>query len=408
MMGLMSITLSVCSQVNVSYADNIRTIQAMVNGKWGEPPVMLLGSGQYIDISFDDMQHDYVRYIYRITHCNADWEPSGLYEGDYMTGINGSTIIETYEQSVNTEMMYNHYSFRLPNATHSLLLSGNYQVDIYDEDDEEDPVATVCFSILESKVGIDIKLSANTDIDSYQSHQQVDLTINYQTLTTSNPEAELIPVVMQNHRWDNKVSNIKPSYLRPNQLVYTHNRSLIFTAGNEYRRFEILNQYVPTMRVDKMKYEDSYYHAYIFEDQPSKNYIYDQDQNGRFVVRNSDNSNNNIESDYFVTHFTLKAPQLADGDLYLFGDLTYNMLWDDNRMEYNLLEHQYEIAIPLKQGSYNYQYLFVRNGEAVGQTGPVEGNFHQTENEYSVYVYHRAFGSRYDKLVGFKNVKYKE
>ena len=408
MTGLVCITMSVCAQVNVSFVENIRTLQAQVNGKWGEPPVMLLGSGNYIDISFDDLQHDYERYTYRITHCNADWEPSQLYTGDYMTGINGSTVIDRYEQSVNTEMMYNHYSFRLPNQQHRLLVSGNYKVDICEENDDEDPVATICFSIIEPIVGIDMKISANTDIDSYQNHQQVDFNINYQPLKTSNPEMELIPIVMQNHRWDTRVSNLKPSYLRSNQLVYTHNRALIFAAGNEFRRFETLNKYVSTMRVDKMKYEDPYYHAYIFEDLPCKNYMYDQDQNGRFLIRNGDNYNNDTESDYFITHFTLKSPQLADGDLYLYGDLTDNMLWDENKMEYNLLEHRYEIAIPLKQGSYNYQYLFVRNGEAVGHTGPTEGDFHQTENEYSVYVYYRPFGGRYDKLVGFKNVKFKE
>ena len=81
---------------------------------------------------------------------------------------------------------------------------------------------------------------------------------------------------------------------------------------------------------------------------------------------------------------------------------------DENRMEYNLLEHQYEISVLLKQGSYNYQYLFVRNGEAVGRTAPTEGDFHQTENEYCVYVYHRPFGGRYDKLVGFKSMNFKE
>ena len=48
-LALVCITLSVCAQVNVSFVDNIRTIQVQVNGKWGEPPVMLLGSGQYVE-----------------------------------------------------------------------------------------------------------------------------------------------------------------------------------------------------------------------------------------------------------------------------------------------------------------------------------------------------------------------
>jgi hypothetical protein len=55
----------------------------------------------------------------------------------------------------------------------------------------------------------------------------------------------------------------------------------------------------------------------------------------------------------------------------------------------------------LKQGTYNYQYLFVPYGEKQGYTHHIEGNFHQTENRYSIYVYHRDFDDRYDKLIGF-------
>ncbi len=398
--------LAAQAQVNGTFVDNLQTIQVKANGEWGEPPVILLGGNNYVEISFDDLQHNYVRYTYTITHCNADWTQSELYDGDYMTGINGNGVLDDYEQSVIPEMAYNHYSFRLPNAEHQLLVSGNYRVDIY-EDDNDEPVSTACFSILEPKVGIDVSVSANTDIDTYEHHQQVDFNINYQTFETSSPESEFIPVVLQNHRWDTRAEGIKPSYIRSNQLVYTHNRELIFSAGNEYRRFEILNKYVATMRVDKMRYEEPYYHAYVMDDLQRINYKYDQDQDGRFLIRNTDDIDNETESDYFFTHFCLKMPQIADGDLYLNGDLTNGRFEERYKMDYNLIDHQYELTLPLKQGSYNYQYLFVRTGEDVGQTAPSEGDYFQTENEYYVYVYHRAFGARYDKLVGFKSINFK-
>lgn len=70
------------------------------------------------------------------------------------------------------------------------------------------------------------------------------------------------------------------------------------------------------------------------------------------------------------------------------------------------MEHAYELALPLKMGSYNYQYLFVPEGETQGYTAEAEGDFYQTENEYAVYVYHRPFGERYDHLVGFNTIKY--
>ena len=400
------------AQQSLSFVTNIKTVEVRVNGEWGEAPVMLMGGSNYVEISFDDLQHNYVRYTYRITHCNADWTPSDIYEGDYLEGMNGAERIEDYLQSMNTEMEYNHYMLTLPNEEIRLKLSGNYRVDIL-EDGDDDPVAQACFSILESRVGIEAETSGNTDIDTYESHQQVSFYINYPNYSVTNPEQEFKPVVLQNHRWDTRVTDLVPTFIKTNQLQYTHNRRLIFPAGNEYRRFEILDKYVPTMRVDSMRYEKPYYHAYLVPDKIRDQYLFDKDQDGRFYVRNGNNVDNESESDYFFVHFTLYSPQLPGGNVYLNGDLAENSFDEMYRMDYNLMDHRYELSLPLKQGSYNYQYLLVKDDEEEdpalwtldsGHTSLqyTEGNFHQTENEYYIYVYHRPFGERYDKLVGFK------
>ncbi len=391
------------SQINAVYKDNLKSIQVELGGQWGVPPVMVLGSNNYMSISFDDLQHNYVSYYYTITHCDANWQPSGLNRNEYMEGF-ADNKIEDYDQSINTQIEYNHYSFTLPNEDVQLLVSGNYVVNIY-EDDEEEPVARACFSIIEPRVAVNVGVSGNTDIDTWESHQQVDFTINYRDYPTRNAVEEFIPVVVQNGRWDNHVSELKPTYMKINQLVYTHNRDLIFEAGNEYRRFEILDEYVPTMRVDRMEFFDPYYHATLFTDEQRTVYLYDQDQDGRYWVRNKDNEQNDTESDYFFTHFKLQMPRIAGGELFINGELTNNRLVENYRMTYDEMAHAYEITLPLKQGSYNYQYLFVRDGEEVGHTLQAEGNFYQTENEYYVYVYHRPFGERYDKLVGFGKVR---
>lgn len=393
------------AQGNAVFADRLKSIQVEVNGEWGEPPVVLLGGNNFIEISFDDLQHKYVRYTYNIIHCNADWKQSDLLESEYLKGFNGNRI-EDYEQSMNTEMEYNHYSVRIPNDDIELLVSGNYRMDIYDDESEE-PVARACFSILEPRVGVDVTVSGNTDIDTNKSHQQLSFNINYPGYQVNNPQEEFKPVVCQNRRWDNSVSGLRPTYMRMNQLIYSHNRQLIFNAGNEYRRFEILDERVPTMRVDRMVYSDPYYHAEIFADEPRHNYVYDEDQNGRYWVRNWDDEMNDTESDYFFTHFRLVTPKIAGGEVYINGELTNNRLEGQYKMDYNLPEHAYEIVMPLKQGSYNYQYLFLPDGSRCGQTMYTEGDFYQTENEYYVYVYHRAFGMRYDKLVGFRQLKFK-
>ena len=74
-------------------------------------------------------------------------------------------------------------------------------------------------------------------------------------------------------------------------------------------------------------------------------------------------------------------------------------------MKYNAETHAYECTQLLKQGAYNYQYLYVAPGTTAGSTAQAEGNFYETENEYLILVYHRAFGERYDRLIGMQQVK---
>lgn len=76
-----------------------------------------------------------------------------------------------------------------------------------------------------------------------------------------------------------------------------------------------------------------------------------------------------------------------------------------SKMSYNPQAKRYEKSLLLKQGSYNYQYLFVPSGSSIGETAPIEGNYYQTENEYSIYVYYCPMGARYDRLIGVTSVK---
>ncbi len=401
LISLLSFTLS--AQENATFVPNIRSLRVMLNGEWDTPPVMIMGRNDFVEISFDDLTHEYKRYSYTIQHCNADWQPSDLLESDYLDGFN-NVVLDDYEQSMNTKMEYNRYSFTLPNDDINLLVSGNYRVQLF-EDDRNEPVAQCCFSIMEPHVTIASEISGNTDIDTYKSHQQISFNINHTNYTIRNPHQELMVSVYQNRRIDNAVHGVKPTFIQQNQLRYTHNRSLIFNAGNEFRRFEILDEYIPTMHVERMDYHEPYYHATLFTDEKRINYIFDKDQDGRYYVRNNKDIDNETESDYFYTHFRLAMPQVPGGDIYICGDLTNNRFVDYNRMTYNPIEHTYEATLLLKQGSYNYQYLFVPNGKTRGYTVTAEGNFHQTENEYQIYVYHRPFGERYDKLIGFTTIK---
>ena len=371
----------------------LHTLQVVVNDDPLLPPIMNLGGGNHLEIGFDEFSHEYHRYIYKVEHCNADWSPSTeIFESDYMNGFNGEPI-EDYEKSFNTTVLYTHYSLRIPNENISLKLSGNYKLTVYnDEGDEPVPVLTACFSLVEPGVGIGATVSTNTDIDFNK---------------VIDPHRELKTVVMQNRRWDNCVVNPKPNIQAANKIEFTHNRQLIFPAGNEYHKFEILDVHIPTLNVDRMEWFDPYYHATLYPNQTARNYLYDEDQNGAFIIRNSDDEDVATTCDYVFTHFTLKSPQLPGGEVYLNGEWTYNRFIPEYRMTYNRETQAYEATALLKQGYYNYNYLFVPDGETQGNSGRTDGNFYETENEYIILVYHRPNGGRYDKLVGYRRMNFK-
>lgn len=130
-------------------------------------------------------------------------------------------------------------------------------------------------------------------------------------------------------------------------------------------------------------------------------YSYDQTQYGRFVVRESNAANSDTGADYVVVHFALDIPQQYGGNIYIDGDLTDHLFSSNSLMKYNPATGRYENDMFLKQGSYNYQYLWVPDGSPVGFTSKIEGDKYQTVNEYLVKIYHRPQGERYDRFIGY-------
>ncbi|MGI6219039.1 MAG: DUF5103 domain-containing protein [Bacteroidaceae bacterium] len=428
MIKYLTFILTLCLFPFCSYSQNseilspyIKTLLVWVDDDWSRLPVMSLEQGETISIRFDELSPEYRRYAYTIKYCNADWSDSYLSETEYMIGFNGNTI-DDYEHSMNTLVEYTHYHLTIPNEDVRITRAGNYEVRIYDEEKGvQEPAVIARFSVVSPKVAIGASVSSNTDIDLNRTHQQVSFHINYKDLSVNDPINEFTVIVRQNNRTDNQVTGLKPSYITSSGLRYEHNRSLIFDAGNEYRRFEMIYYNQAGMGIERIGSYDDYYHATLYADAPRSKYVYDEDQDGAFLIRNSDTRTSvyspHTESDYLFVHFTFlpeeKDAELQNGEIYLNGFFTHNSLSPEYRLTYNPDAGCYENTQLMKQGYYNYQYLFYPQGTSIsGRTAagkstlaPTEGNFYETENEYQIYVYHRGFGQRCDELVGFTQIK---
>ncbi len=406
--GILFLVLIPCSllqskaQVQQIFDPNVRTLTLTVNDDPTLPPYMPLSGRQHIDIEWDEMSHNYKRYVYHIDHCDWNWEPTdGIFESDFLEGLNDQ-LIEDYQKSFNTTQIYTHYWLRIPQKELRLRLSGNYRLRIYEEDadrEEEQPVLEARFCIYENSAGIITQLSSNTDIDFNRDHQQMTLSVGYGSLSVFDPQRELKVVVMQNRRWDCRVENLVPNVRKANGIEFTHNRQLIFPGGNEYHRFEILDVHRTAVGVERINWFEPYYHATLFPVQPDRAYSYSEDQNGVYVVRSADDIDDATTAEYIVVHFFLQSPRLQGGDVYVSGRWSGQTFNPDCKMEYDDVNREYHAALLLKQGYYSYEFV-----QQDALTARTMGSFFETENEYQVLVYYREQGARYDRLVGYSIV----
>lgn len=383
-----------------TFAFEWRTPQVYVEDNPLAPPIITLGEANRIIISFDQLAEDVTYLEYRIIHCNADWTPSQLSELEYLDASSYNKV-DDYAYSYNTFAHFVNYRIALPNDNVQLTKSGNYVVQFYPENSGE-IVAQACFSVTERNVSVAAQATSRTDIGYNDQYQQVEIAIAHPRYNIQSPFNDLKVVVTQNSRHDNAVTVTRPMRIMNNEIFFEHNRDLIFPAGNEYRRFEMVSVSYPGMNITEFQYFEPYYHATLNTDYPrnGKNYLYDRTQYGRYVIRESNAEDNSLEADYIAVHFALATDKIRGGNVYIDGELT-NHIYDENSlMQYNEETQQYERTLLLKQGAYNYMYTFVPDGSRQATLTPTEGNHYQTVNEYVVKVYHRPPGARYDRLIG--------
>lgn len=380
----------------------VQSLKVAPLGAASLPPVVEMGVGQ-IGVEFDYMDSDTHYLRYSVTHCDAHWQPSQLLESEYVDGFNSADITQC-DYSQATFVHYCHYSFALPNEDLKLTRSGNYLLTVYEQDDPDRVLFQTRFSLYESLVDMTVNVTSNTDIDYNGEHQQVMVELGYKLEDIKDPYNELTLVVNQNTRTDDDRYITRPLMVEMGRATYDHTPALIFAAGNEFRRIETVNTRGYNLGGVHIEYFDPYYHATLPIDQPraGTQHMYDQTQFGHFTIRNSDADDSATEADYCVTHFVLDTGgPLVGGTLHLNGEFTQGMPVSSTQMTYDAASGMYVNDMLLKQGAYNYQYLWIPSGSTVGQTAKIEGDKYQTINRYFVRVYYRPMGERYDRLVGY-------
>lgn len=389
---------------NSVYREEIKSVQLYRDGNELSNPVIELGSDAKLVLKFDDLTEDVKNFSYTIIHCDASWNESYIQQSEYLSGFPDNPLTD-YAMSFNTTVKFVNYQLRIPNEECSPKFSGNYALVVFEDNNRENLVLIQRFYVVDPLVRIEGQVKKATFDPFNGENQEVDFKIINEQLKLLNPREDIKVVLMQNRRWDNAIRDLKPNFIQDNILGYDYNKENVFPGGNEFRYFDIRTIRHPGENVSDIKFFRPYYHITLLPDaiRRNKNYISYKEMNGNFIVESQDRvTDYNTECDYVFVHFYLPMEsQLIGGSVNIFGALTGWNANKTNEMKWNFESAGYESTLLLKQGYYNYQYVYVPEGAKKADSVNLEGTFFITENEYQIFAYYRDQASRYDRLVGF-------
>lgn len=359
---------------------------------------------QNLILTFDDLQEDRVNYYARLLHCNYDWTPSTLRDLDFSMEYN-EHVVTDYVYSTAFRSTYVHYRFSIPRVK----LPGNYLLMVYEDGNREALVLTYRLLVVEPRVKVITEGGGAGALTLRSSNQQIQFMIDYQGMQILNPFQSVHAVVRQNQRWDNARIDVKPSFIREDlrQIEYRlFEEDKYFNAGNEFRFFDFRSLNYPGQNTDRVTLTRPP-QLWIQQDKPRTHDAYAQfrDLNGKYVIDNRDAGAPEESADYALTTFTLAAPELDGGKVFVVGDFNLWARDQESQMTYDSNSGVYQNSQLLKQGWYNYYYYV----ESANQPPYYfEGSHYQTENQYEILIYYRAFQPNADLLVGYSLIPVNE
>jgi hypothetical protein len=381
--------------IDIAYEPEIKTIQLHPLNAPVEPAVTPLGKWDLL-LEFDDLRTQRDTYYAKVIHCNYDWTKSDLQDLDFMTVYNEFPI-NNNEFSVDTHIPYIHYWLNVP----PVKLPGNYVLLVYRGSNKDDIILTKRFMVYSNQVTFTREGNLIGAGNIANLNQQLNFTVDYKNLNILNPMLDVHVNISQNHRWDNIINDVKPSFVREieKELEYRFfEESKMFNGGSEFRFFDIRSLNYPGRNVAYVTKTVKPFEVYLAKDKSRGDEAYSQydDLNGGFNIDNLDYRDLAF-TNYVNVNFTLVSPPVK-GDVYVMGAFNNWNLNQENKMQYDSAQNIYTSKVLLKQGWYDYQYVVKSNGLPYYH---FEGSHFETENYYEIFVYHKPYQPRADLLIGY-------
>lgn len=378
-------------------------------------PFLGLGEKQVLTLEFDEVGVEAPSDFWvQVRLCSRDWHPSALPLAEYWSAYPMDRISD-FAPSYNTRVPYIHYMYRLENR---FLRSGFYVLEVFRERDSSRVVLRRRFYVVENVVRIVPDLQGSQVVTgARQGLQTIAFTVYPGQLQSTQMYQEFTCILLQNGRWDNARTGLKPTFVHPDHLEYRFQPALDMSAGVEFRMLDLRSLFRRrSFQIERTLWSDSGIVVLLSPERPRAGLAYTRqiDLNGRFIIQLQDalldttrqwmgrDAVAAVQSDYFWVEFRLQVATPYPKPVYVVGgfmgwrpDKRFELHYDENAAEYRR-------RILLKQGVYDYLYALWDEKKGAFDADPVEGSFFEAENTYTILVVYRGFTDREDRVVGHR------
>jgi Domain of unknown function (DUF5103) len=389
------------------YKNYIATAQLFQYGDQTQLPVYNLIGGNRFELEFDDLEGNYKNYYYTYQLCDYNWQPVNLSPFDYIKGFTQNRI-STYRYSSIALTRYTHYQAILPEQNSVPSKSGNYLLKVFTDGDTSKLAFTKRLLVVDAKASINASIVQLLGAQNFTTHQKVRFTITIGDLNAFSAAQQTKVVILQNNRWDNAQKNIVPTFVRGNVLDYSNDNVANFPGGKEWRWLDLRSFRLQSDRIAHADYGKTFTNMYVVPDidRSAQRYVYYADYNGMYNIITYESINPFWQGDYATVKFSFAPPAgipFDKKDIYVSGQFTGYELSDKYKMQFNDSTGLYEVSTFMKQGYYSYTYTLV-DEKGADKSNALEGNYWETENNYTILVYYKSFTDRSDQLIGVGRV----
>jgi hypothetical protein len=372
--------------------NDIQSIQLHRKGDPGLPPIIELGSGQKLELSFDYLGQQSRQFLVEVSHRTQQWTKSGIGPSTYLDSF-FQTYIQESKASFTNRPSYQHVEYEFPNDQLRPVVSGNYLLEIYSYENGN-LLFSMPFFITENEGSIKTRVeSLFAQRSDGRPLAQPFSTYRYPDFV-EYPQFDLSISFAANQFWGRMKEAGFLDTISPGELNGHLQRDQAFLGNYEFKLLDLRSFDVNAKQI--LDYQPSLSPPKV----TLRRDIQKLDTNPRLVgLASLGLPIDNRSSQYAEVAFSLDAEASIppSSDIYVVGHFNNWMINELNKLSYNDNSGLWTGRALVKQGEYAYKYVLVTNGTIDDLS--LDQGFLSPQQEYLTFIYFKDPKRNYDRIL---------